>query len=216
MIWGDISWWTGGMAWAQCEFCTRSVNKSYIYCDIVVFGGLRAMCVLRGRQCQTLQCDLQIEEETKAIISSDKCCVANSRSNSLQGLRGAKRCLMDLHPGYAALAGSDNYVRWMAIYGTSCRSFTQTSKIRFWLGLYLYLWWSLHWRWTLPSNIGLRLRMQPGDIVFLRAELLDTWLWTGREGKEFQFFFTHTSTWKMCEENWLIGLRPDIWGRWRW
>jgi hypothetical protein len=123
-----------------------------------------------------------------------------------------KRCLMDLHPGYAALAGSDNltYDGMAILWNVMSQLHTDKQDPIFgWACICIFGGPFTGGELYLP-NIGLRLRMQPGDIVFLKGRVVRhmTLDWSGGQRISIPFF-THTSTWKMVKKL-ADRLRPDI------
>jgi hypothetical protein len=113
-----------------------------------------------------------------------------------------KRRLSEMYPGYEAIALLDNLVYDGREVLWNVRSQLHSDRqdpVFSWAilcifgdfkGGYLYM-----------PNLGLRIRMEPGDIVFIKGRVLrhEVEEWSGGQRISVPHF-THTSVWKMVKE----------------
>jgi len=114
-----------------------------------------------------------------------------------------KRRLREMYPGYDSICMLDNLVYDGREILWNVRSEIHTDRqdpIFGWAILCVFGGNYEGGEIYLP-NVGLRMRMQPGDIVFLKGRVVRHLIedWTGGQRISVPHF-THTSTWKMVAE----------------
>jgi hypothetical protein len=122
-----------------------------------------------------------------------------------QDAQELKKCLMEMHPAYAALAQEDTdilvydglEVLWNVWSQLHC---DQQDPIFSWAALCIFGGPFTGGMLYMP-NVGLRVRMQPGDIIFIKGRVVRHCVedWTGGQRISIPIF-THTSIWKMVKE----------------
>jgi hypothetical protein len=114
-----------------------------------------------------------------------------------------KHCLMEIHPGYAAMAGNDNmtYDGMEILWNVLSQLHNDKQDPIFGWALITILGGPFTGGELYLPNLGLRVRMQPGDIIFLRGRVLRhlTMDWVGGQRVSIPIF-THTSTWRLVKE----------------
>jgi len=114
-----------------------------------------------------------------------------------------KRCLMEVHPGYATFAGNNNmtYDGMEILWNVLSQLHNDKQDPIFGWALIPILSGPFTGGELYLPNLGLHVRMQPGDIIFLRDRVLChvTLDWEGGQHVSIPIF-THTSTWRLMKQ----------------
>ena len=114
-----------------------------------------------------------------------------------------KRCLMEMHPGFATLAGNDNmvYEGMEILWNVMSKLHNDKQDPIFGWAIITILGGPFEGGELYLPNLGLKVRMQPGDVIFVKGRVLRhvTMDWEGGQRVSIPIF-THSSTWKLVTE----------------